>query len=408
MKLGVPGFILAFCLAHVCTMTGISIFPALLPQFTELWRLSGTEAGAVSSALFLGYTVSVPVLVSLTDRIDARSIYLTSAAVGGLALLGFGLFAEDAVSAGIAYGFYGLALAGTYMPGLRVLGEHLPEELVARATGYYTSSFGLGAGVSYLLAEWIEQTAGWQAVFFVAGGLCGFAAILVMAIAHPVPRSGAPKAWLKLLDPRPVFANRSSMAYSICYALHSYELFAVRSWLVAFLAMSAAFTGSTAEGFTPALVAASMTFLGVAASLFGNELSIRTGRRRAISVAMMLSGLMALAVAWAGFISYWLCAMLAIVHGFLIMMDSSSLTAGAFSSARPHERGITMAVHSTLGFGGAMLGPLVFGLLIDRGGSASQMDVAWAIAYGHIFVVVVAGPLIMRWLNPQPAVGDKR
>ena len=76
MKLGVPGFIAAFCLAHVCTMTGISIFPALLPQFTQLWSLSGTEAGAVSSALFLGYTVCVPFLVSMTDRIDARACLL--------------------------------------------------------------------------------------------------------------------------------------------------------------------------------------------------------------------------------------------------------------------------------------------------------------------------------------------
>ena len=39
-------------------------------------------------------------------------------------------------------GLYGVSLAGTYMPGLRVMGEALPQERMARATSFYTSSFG--------------------------------------------------------------------------------------------------------------------------------------------------------------------------------------------------------------------------------------------------------------------------
>lgn len=406
MKLGVPGFIAAFCLAHVCTMTGISIFPALLPQFTQLWSLSGTEAGAVSSALFLGYTVCVPFLVSMTDRIDARAIYLCCATLGALALVGFGTFAHDAVSAAGFSAMYGLALAGTYMPGLRVLGEHLPEEYVARATGFYTASFGLGAGISFVMSEWLAGLAGWSAPFYAAGGACCVAVCIVALVAHRVPTPAAHGSWLRILDPRPVLRNRSAVAYSACYALHNYELFAVRSWLVAFLAMSASHNGAATGGITPAVVAAVMTVLGVFASIIGNEFSIRTGRARTISRAMAVSGLLALAVAWTGFVSYWWCAALALAHGFMIMFDSSSLTAGTFSSAKPHERGITMAVHSTVGFAGAMLGPLVFGLMVDNVGAAP--DMGWLIAYGHIFLVVIAGSLIMHWLKPQPAKGDHK
>ncbi len=36
------------------------------------------EAGAISGILFAGYMMSVPVLTSLTDRMDSRRIYLVA------------------------------------------------------------------------------------------------------------------------------------------------------------------------------------------------------------------------------------------------------------------------------------------------------------------------------------------
>ena len=405
LRVGPIAFIAAMSLAHVLTMLGFSIFPALLVQFSDMWSLSGTEAGAINSALLLGYTVSVPFLVALTDRVDARAIYMISALFGIAAHLGFAAMAQGTISASIFMAFYGMSLAGTYMPGLRILGEHLPDSMVARATGFYTASFGLGAAGSFVLSDRVAAMAGWQFVFVLAAGFSLAALLVVLVAARPIVPHVKGGSWLAMLDPRPVLANRSVMAYSVCYALHSYELFTVRAWLVAFLAMSVTHTGVNVGGWGPAVIAATMTLIGASASIFGNEVSIRSGRRRAISWAMTISALAALGVAWAGFVSYWLCAVLAMVHGFAIMLDSSSLTAGAFGAAKPHERGITMAVHSTLGFGGAMLGPLTFGLLVDAAGETSTLG--WSFAYGHIAVVVLAGPVIMYWLKPQSAPGDR-
>ncbi len=406
MRLPAPFFIAAFCLAHVLTMLGFSSFPALLPKFTVLWDLSATQAGAISSAMFLGYTLAVPLLVSLTDRVDARAIYLASALVGVLGHAGFALLAQGPVSGAAFNALYGVSLAGTYMPGLRVLGEHLPERMMARATGFYTASFGLGAAVSFVLADWVAAAYDWPRVFVIAGVAAGAACLTVLAAARPVVPHAVDRPWLEMLDPRPVLRNRSVMAYSLCYALHSYELFTMRSWLVAFLGMSILTTGSSEGWWTPAIIAASMTLGGMFASIGGNEVSIRTGRRRVISWSMVLSGLVALAVAGSGSVSYTLCAVLAVMHGFTVMLDSSSLTAGAFGAAKPAERGITMAVHSTLGFGGAMLGPLTFGLLVDAFDKTTA--VSWSVAYGHMAIVVFIGPLIMRRLNPRGAPGDYR
>jgi hypothetical protein len=125
------------------------------------------------------------------------------------------------------------------------------------------------------------------------------------------------------------------MAYSICYGLHSLELFTVRTWIVAFLAAAAARQAVDPAVLTPAMVAALLTLLGMFASIAGSEIAIRSGRRRAISWAMVVSAGLAIAVGSASGLAYWLIAVLAVVHGIAIMIDSAALTAGAFGSARP-------------------------------------------------------------------------
>jgi len=69
------------CAAHVASMTGFSTYPALLPLLQSEWGTSNTMAGFVSGLFFAGYMAAVPVLTALTDRVDARRIYLASSLV---------------------------------------------------------------------------------------------------------------------------------------------------------------------------------------------------------------------------------------------------------------------------------------------------------------------------------------
>ncbi len=64
-----------------------------------LWGLSSAEAGLMASAYAFGYMLSVPLLATLTDRIDARKILLVGSVVSALATLAFGLFAQGLLSA---------------------------------------------------------------------------------------------------------------------------------------------------------------------------------------------------------------------------------------------------------------------------------------------------------------------
>ena len=60
--------------------------------------MSGAEAGLLSGIFFAGYMIAVPVLTSLTDRIDARRVYFASSIMAGAGCAGFGLFAQGPAS----------------------------------------------------------------------------------------------------------------------------------------------------------------------------------------------------------------------------------------------------------------------------------------------------------------------
>lgn len=151
----------AMCTAEVLGMLGTSTFAALLPTFIADWQLTNTQAGWISAIFLGGYAVAVPVLVSLTDRVDPRRIYLTCTALGGMAALGFALFAEGFWTAMLFRALAGISLAGTYMPGLKALSDRIEGPKQPRAVAFYTSSFGIGMATSFLVTGASTSWLGW-------------------------------------------------------------------------------------------------------------------------------------------------------------------------------------------------------------------------------------------------------
>jgi hypothetical protein len=80
---------------------------------------------------------------------------------------------------------------------------------------------------------------------------------------------------------------------------------------------------------------------------------------------MPASAAMAAAIGFSSALSYAAAAAFVLIYAMLIWWDSSSRTAGASGSAEPGRRGATLAVHSTLGYAGGFLGPLVLGATLD-------------------------------------------
>ena len=107
-----PRLVALMCGAEILCMAGFATYPALLPLLRTNWGLTNTAAGFVGGILFFGYVGSVPVLTSLTDRIDARRIYLGSCLLAALGSAFFALFTDGFFGALIAQALFGIGFAG--------------------------------------------------------------------------------------------------------------------------------------------------------------------------------------------------------------------------------------------------------------------------------------------------------
>ena len=401
------GLVLLVCGAQVLAQIGAYTWPALLPQFVDAWALSNREAGAITGAFYGAYVLAVPILVTLTDRFDPKKIYLAGVALTVVSHLGFAAFASGFWEAFSFRMLAGIGWAGTYMTGLKLLADRVDAQLMSRAVAGHAASIGISGALSFVFAASIATAWGWQGAF-VAAGAC---AVLAWAIvAFGCPSRTAPTAarigGAALFDFRPVLRNRSAMAYAVAYGVHTFEMSALRGWVVAFLAYVALSAGtSTAAWLAPATVATAMALLGTWASFSGNEWSIRWGRKRLIAVAMLGAGLLALAVGLLGPSSYAMATVLVLAWAVFIWLDSASLTAGAAGSADPARRGATLAVHSMLGYLGGFVGPFAVGWILDLAGGMSRLG--WALAFGHIALVIAAGFWVHRRLGPEALAGDR-
>jgi predicted MFS family arabinose efflux permease len=393
------------CTAQVLVQIGAYFWPALLPGFIEPWSLTYTQAGWITAVFYGAYMLSVPILVTLTDRVDPRRIYLLGVGLTITGHLYFGLFADGFWSAVVGRALAGVGWAGTYMTGLKLLADRVDDKLMSRAVTAHAAGIGVAGALSFATGDFIAQLAGWQSAFLVAGASAAVAWVMV-ALAVPgkkiAPTPAADGG--KLFDFRPVLRNRSAMAYALVYCIHTLEMNALRGWGVAFLVYVAARTGE-ASAVSPTLVATGFALIGTVASVAGNEAAIRLGRRNLVHTALVIAALIAAALGTVGVTSYSVAMMLLIAYGAAVWLDSSSLTAGTAGTAEPSRRGATLAVHSTLGYAGGFVGPLAVGWVLDLYGGPSPAG--WAAAFLLIAVLGLVALATFWFMRPRELHGDR-
>lgn len=386
--------VLPLCAAQVLGMLGFAAFPTLVPEFRTLWALSNAEAGVISGIYYGAYMLAVPVLVSLTDRMDARRVHMASSALAATGFAGFALLADGSGLALLFQAMAGAGLAGTYMPGLKVLTDHAPGPNQSRLVSFYTASFALGAGISYAFAGTMADLFGWRWAF--GGAAFGaLAAILIHRFMLP-PVAATARPGTRLLDFRPVLRTRAAMAYILGYAGHMWELFAMRAWIVAFFAFSATRQEGGGLLLSAALAASLVNLIGQPASIGGNELCVRLGRRRVVLTVMLVSVGLSFLMGFTSGLPSWAVLGLGLVYGVAVMLDSAALTAGAVANAPDGYRGTTLALHSTFGFGSGFIGTLAVGFVLD---AFDDPATGWGFAFATMGAGGLAGALALGLLG---------
>jgi len=396
----VPIFLLLA--AHVLSMLGFATYSALLPELRDLWRLTNAEAGLIGSAFYAGYVATVSYWTALTDRIDARRVYLAGGLLSAAGAVGFGWLAQGLATALAFQALIGAGLAATYMPGLRLLADRISGPTQSRAIAFYTSFFGIGVALSLVLTGAIASAWGWRAAFLL--GALGPAAAALLVILGLDRGSDAEEASrpFRFADLFPVhtwrrvLAVRAAVGYTLGYAVHSLELLGSRAWMVAFLGFCAgAYAAEGAFPWSATTIAAVVNVASVPASILGNEMALRIGRRPWILIVMCASASGGIALALAAPLHWAIAIALLTFYSMLVLADSATLTAGFVAAAPPGLRGAAMGMYSLAGFSGGMLGPALFGAALDLSGGAND-GTAWVWAYAALGAGGLAAPLVVR------------
>src|SRR5438046_6718155 len=251
------------------------------------------------------------------------------------------------------------------MPGLRLLSDRISGPAQSRYIAFCLSFFGIGTALSLALAGLIAPLAGWRTRFLLSALGPLLAGVLVLVCVESLQKQASGEKSFSLTTPFPfaawrrVMANRASAGYTLGYAAHCLELFGSRAWMVAFLAFSSSFHANETFPLQLATIAAVVNLVAVPASILGNEIALRIGRRRCILVAMARSGssgiLLGLAAPW-----HWVIVLgLLVLYSMLVMAESATLTAGLVAAAPAELRGAAMGLYSLAGLAAGLPGPAV-------------------------------------------------
>jgi len=393
---GSRGFVVAMVTAQILTQIGAFTLPALLPGVMARWSLSATEAGWLIGVFFAAYVPAVPVLLSLTDRVPARRIYLIGTGATAAAHLGFAFFADGFWTGLFFRALAGIGWAGAYMPGLKSIADPLTGVAQSRAVAWHAAGVGIAGAASFALAGLCDALVGPSFAFLVAGlaATGAFAIAMLILPDAPPPKSAAPRG---LLDFRPVFANRRAMAWIAGYTVHTLEMAVLRAWAVAFLTASFLIQAPPEWLPGPTVLFTLAGLVGIASSLVGNRLAESLGRDRIVAIAMLSGAALSLVAGFAFGASPFVVLLLVFLWNAAIYLDSSALTAGTVQAADPALRGATMGLHSMFGYAGGFVGPLLAGVVLDLAGGEGAL--AWGIAFGHVTFIMLAGFAVLRWLG---------
>lgn len=339
-------------------MVGFGVVVPVLPVYVKSFGVGNLEIGAVVSAFALMRFLASPVCGKLIDWAGERSILA----------VGIGIVAVSSGLVGIAgsypqllllRGVGGIGSAMFSVAAMTLLLRTTAPGIRGRAVGFYQGGFLIGGMAGPALGG-LLATISLTAPFFFYAGTLAVAGLIGLVLLRPATRAGAGGAGAQtpLLPLRTVLRDPRFRAACLANFAQGWSSFGVRGALVPVLVVEVLKGPSAWTGIAFAIAAVAQALALAPASRFVDTV----GRKPAIIGAFLVAAVTITAIPFAP--NIWLLTALLCVYGVAAAFMGTA-PAASVGDAAGTAGGRPVAIFSMFSDFGAIVGPLVAGLLAD-------------------------------------------
>jgi len=385
--------IFLLCLAELLAMAIWFSASAVVSNLSDAWGLAEAGRAWLTMSVQLGFVAGTLAasLLNLPDRIPAHSLFAVSALLGAIATAALPALVTGLALALILRFLTGVFMAGVYPVGMKIMATWTKDDR-GFGIGLLVGALTVGSALPHLLRSF-GPVSDWKLVLSISAGLAAVSSLVAGFLIKEGPfKSPSPR--LNWRYAGRIWREKATALVNLGYLGHMWELYAMWTWVPAFLAASYSEAGVGAKA--AALASFAVIAAGGLGSVVAGKLADRLGRPAVTIAALVTSGTCSIAVGFLFGASPAALMAVCLVWGFAVVADSAQFSAGLSELCRPEYTGTALAIQTSLGFLLTMVTIRLIPALVNR--------VGWRYAFAFLAIGPAVGAWAMARLRRLPGL----
>ncbi len=321
----------------------------IAPELIEVWNLSSNSEAWLSTSVPIGFVIGAlfSSYFGVADRFNSRKVFAVSVFLG--AILNALLILVDYAFFGILLRILtGITLAGVYPIAVKILSQWFPKKR-GFAIGILIAALTLGSSLPHFVIMFFSSL-NWKLVIICTSVLALLSAIIVTYILEDAPIMSEKSPFsLKLI--KKVVTNKPVMLANYGYFGHMWELYAMWTWLPAFL--TASFSAYSPEFPHWFIALSSFISIGIAGGIgcvVGGLISDKIGRANLTIISMFISAICSILIGFTFGQFIWITLIICMIWGMSVISDSAQFSAAVSEIAEVEYVGTALTFQMCIGF----------------------------------------------------------